>query len=695
MIRILEDGGEEGNRWRPEYLNRLKEVFRKDGHLVRHLNFEHRPEQESMALGVGRSLLDGSHLVVEAGTGVGKSLAYLIPAILFARSSKRPCVVATNTISLQEQLLQKDVPAVRDLFNRTSGLDEFADFRCALLVGRANYLCTNRLNRALRGQTELFDNRQRDELERIADWAQSGPAEGIRQEINPIPTTQVWESVNADSSLCSAKRCHPDTCFYRRARSIVERAEVVIVNHSLLFSLMSAGMSPEEEESGILFPSDFVIFDEAHEMPEVASEHLGVSLSSRGLENFLARLYNPRNGKGLIAKNGRPSDIAAVEEVKVAVEDFFQYLHLEALADRDKVRLTQGHSFPMEVFPSFGRFLRSLVELVDLQKDELKKLEIKDQVKRAQGYLSSLSEVIERKNTDHVYWIERAGTKKHLIHLRGAPLEVAKELQDGLFGRGVPVVMTSATLTRKGSTEYFNREVGVLKTEQSVLQSPFDYQANMKIRILSDAPNPMTNDRAPYLNFLCKSIFQLARSIEGGTLVLFTNYADLRHCYGQIRTEWSKTHRSIYAQGEEFSRSELRKRMIEDGDALLLGAESFWKGFDAKGACLSQVVLTRLPFDNPNHPLKEARAERVESLNLNPFREITIPGAVMRFRQGIGRLIRSRSDCGDLVILDSRILRQSYGKDFLSELPHQAIELVSQEEIIGDSGERFDNDIDF
>jgi len=695
MIRLIDEQSKTVDQWATEYMGLVGKIFGKGGDLVKQLGFEYREQQGDMAKELARSLVHNDHLVVEAGTGVGKSLAYLIPSILFARETKRPCVVATNTISLQEQLLEKDVPSVRDLFNRTRGLERFADFRCALLVGRANYLCTNRLGRALSGQSDLFEVRQRDELHRIAEWVAQSPLEGIRQELSPVPMSSVWETVNADSSLCSPKNCNPENCYYRKARALVENAEVIVVNHSLFFSLMGAGMGPDDEEDGVLFPSDFVVFDEAHEMADVASEHLGVSLSSWGLENFLRRLYNPKKRKGLLAQTIRQSDADRIEEARLAVEDFFQFLHIETLGQKDLVRLRHGQTLPMEVFPPFSKMLRSLVELGDLAQGENKRLEIKDQVKRAQGYLTSLSEVVEQKNKDHVYWVERTGAQKQLIHLRSAPINVAESLRRQLFSRGSPVVMTSATLTRNGKAQYFKEQIGLEKSSDQVLASPFDYESSMKVRIFSDAPNPMTKDRLPYLNFLSDAIYQLARSIEGGTLVLFTNYSDLKFCYGQVLNKWQKLGRSIYAQGEELPRSELRKRMIEEGDVLLLGAESFWKGFDAKGACLSQVIITRLPFENPNHPLKEARSEFIESKKGNPFREITLPSAVMRFRQGVGRLIRSQSDYGELVILDSRILRQGYGKEFLSELPCLTYDRTSIDEALGGYQSEIDNDIDF
>ena len=695
MIRLLDDRSSELNDWSEKFLTMVENIFSHDGNLTEQFGFEYRPEQEEMAIAVAHSLLSDTNLVVEAGTGVGKSLAYLIPAVLFARLTKRTCVIATNTISLQEQLLEKDIPCVRDLFNRASEFYSFADFRCALLVGRANYLCTNRLSRALSGQSDLFENRQRDELERISKWADSGPLEGIRQELSPIPMSSVWETVNADSSLCSPQKCNPDNCHYRKARSLVDQADVIVVNHSLFFSLMGAGVGPKEEEDGILFAGDFVIFDEAHEMPEVASEHLGISISSWALENFLHRLYNPKKRKGQIAKVARNEDIARIEDTKHALQDFFQFLHIETLGDEEKKRVNNGHSFPTDFLPYYAKMLRSLVEISDLAESESARLELKDQVKRAQAYLVSLTDFIEQKNKDHVYWIERSGRNKDIIHLRSSPLRVAEVLKEELFSRGSSVVMTSATISRNGNFEHFKNEIGVGVAKEKILKSPFDYRNNMNIRIITDAPNPMEKDRSAYLDFLSKAVNQLARSVEGGTLVLFTNYSDLRYCYRELIGQWSKIGRSLYAQGEGFSRSELRKRMIEEGDVLLLGAESFWKGFDAKGSCLSQLIITRLPFENPSHPLQEARSEFFESKKMNPFRELTLPKAIMKFRQGIGRLIRSKNDCGEIIILDSRILRQRYGREFITELPHQSIDRVSVDEILGDSAYPMDNGIDF
>lgn len=680
MIRFAEDETAEADF---DLLSTINSIFKDGGILEQVLGFEHRPEQYEMAKSIATSLLKESHLLFEAGTGVGKSLAYLIPSILFSKINKRPCVVATNTISLQEQLLDKDIPAVRTLMEETPSLKDFIDFRCALLVGRANYLCTTRLHRALSGQGELFEGRQRQELERIAKWATSGSAiEGIRQELSPQPMGAVWDAVSADSSLCSSKRCKPENCFYRKARAEVEESDLVIVNHSLLFSLMGAGFGPPDDKGGVMFANDFVVFDEAHEMPDVAGDHLGLSISSWALEMSIRRIYNSKKRKGLISRVGRTKDFESVENAEHAVSDFFQYLHMNTLGKKDRIRLMEKGILPMEVFPPLSRLCRSLIELGELTEDESLKLELKDQARRMQGYLNGLAEVLDLKDSNAVYWIERTGKQNQIIHLRSAPLEIAKALREQLFARDVSVLMTSATLTRKGSAQAFRSTIGVELVDEGIVDSPFDYDSNLQIRILSDCPDPMSSNRLPYLDYMVEILNACATSIEGGTLVLFTNYSDLKHCYYNLLPRWKKLGRSVYAQGEGLSRSELREKMIEEQDVLLLGAESFWKGFDAKGPCLSQVIITRLPFENPGHPVLEAKSELLSKAGKSSFMEITLPTAVIRFRQGMGRLIRSRNDLGELIILDSRILKKGYGKDFIREFPKKEYEIINSGDLL-------------
>ena len=407
MIKIIQE--EEKEFPYSELSLLVQSIFKAKGELELGLEFEHRQEQELMAKEVINSITAGDHLIFEAGTGVGKSLAYLIPSILFSVTCKRPCIVATNTINLQEQLLQKDIPAIRTLFENSETLSNYAGFSCALLVGRGNYLCSTRLNKALLGQGDLFGARDKKELERIAEWANQHAVEGIRQEMSPPPAANIWDAVNADSSVCSAKRCSPESCFYRRARLLVEKADLIIVNHSLLFSLIGAGIAPSNDADGIIFPNDFLIIDEAHEMPDQASEHLGISISSWAIENALRRVYNPAKRKGLLKKVGRVHDFEVLENAQHASMDFFNHIHSGILGEKERLRIREPNQIPLDLLPPLSRVSRTLIELGENSDDEATKIELLDQAKRFQGFIVSLAEIIEMKDADSVYWLERGG----------------------------------------------------------------------------------------------------------------------------------------------------------------------------------------------------------------------------------------------------------------------------------------------
>ena len=259
------------------------------------------------------------------------------------------------------------------------------------------------------------------ELERILEWADGGAVEGIRQELSPSPLQSVWDAVNADSSVCSGKRCSPEHCYYRKARALVEKADIIIVNHSLLFFFMGAGVSPPNDSDGIIFPDDFIIFDEAHEMVGEASEHLGVSISSWTLENSLKRLYNPAKRKGILKKVGRVKDFDNVDFALHAVSDFFNHLHSDTLGQKDRIRILKPNEIPLDLLPPLSRVIRSLVELGENCEEESLKIELIDQSKRFQAHIHGLSEIVEIKDSNSVYWIERTGKQKQIIHLRSAP----------------------------------------------------------------------------------------------------------------------------------------------------------------------------------------------------------------------------------------------------------------------------------
>jgi ATP-dependent DNA helicase DinG len=321
MIGIREDTG--GRAASDEWLKLVVRAFAEGGWLEDKLQLEHRPQQERMAREVARAFADDSGLLFEAGTGVGKSLAYLVPGLLHAVEARRPMLVSTHTISLQEQIQHQDLALVRRLFRAVPELRRFADFRSTLLVGKANYLCTTRLAQALAAKHELFPTPEQAELQRIAAWAAEAK-DGLRQELSPAPDPEVWDWVHADSSVCSRKHCPPETCFYQKARARIRSANLIIVNHSLLFTHIQAGGAAEKgAERGILFPDDFLVLDEAHTVPDVATEHFGLRVTSYGLDRFLKSLYHPQKKRGLLQKVGGARERQLVEDCLDAGALFF------------------------------------------------------------------------------------------------------------------------------------------------------------------------------------------------------------------------------------------------------------------------------------------------------------------------------------------------------------------------------------
>lgn len=645
-------------------------VFAADGDLAQKLGLEHRPQQEAMAQAVIRNFISDRSLLFEAGTGVGKSLAYLVPGIIRAVTMQRPFLVSTHTIALQQQLLNSDIPLVRTLFQQVPELEAFRNFKAVLMVGRGNYLCGHRLARAIASKADLFGGPQVEDLQRIAEWS-TLTKNGLRDELNPSVDPEVWEWVNADSSSCNKKNCSPETCFYRRAQQQRRESQLVVMNHSLLFSLIAAGLAPGDG-AGVLYPDDYLVLDEAHTVPNIATDHYGLGISSYGVDRALKLLYNPtrKKGKGLLSKIGTTQDHRAVTEALAASEGFFNDLRHRLLRRQDITRLFQPDWAEPVLHRPLGRVIQALGVLRTNIEEVHYKDELGDHRRRLNDMLTGLQHALDLKHGDkHVYWLELVGRKRSVVQVRSAPLDVAEALRATIFNRGTSVLMTSATLATGGDMAPFARRAGADGEDFQVEASPFDFEKNLQIYIASDAPQPRPGEGSLDRKFMAETIADCVATVEGGTLVLFTSYADLSAVGEQLEPVFRKSGRELLMQGAGLSRSELKAQFMEAGNAVLFGTESFWTGFDAPGEALSQVIITRLPFDVPTHPVLEARAEWIKSQGGSPFAEMTLPDAVMRFRQGVGRLLRKKTDRGRLVVLDSRILHKEYGRYFIAALP--------------------------
>lgn len=659
-----------------------EKIFANGGYASILPNFEHRPEQSKMAYYCAQTFAGDSSLLFEAGTGVGKSMAYLVPGIIAARRFKRQLVVATHTIALQQQIMQKDLPRIAMMFANCEALSDCADFKATLLLGRGNYLCTHRLKRALAEKRELFDTAESRELERISEWSLTTKT-GLVEELNPPPDPEVWSWVNADASSCTPKNCGDGTCFYQNVRKEISSADVVVLNHNLLFALLAAGLGTKGEEPGILFPNDMLVIDEAHLIPDVASDAFGLSISSFGVRRELSRIYDPRKKRGLIARSGLSEfrDRQVVADAIAKCEEMFSQIKKDFLLVRDTVRLSSPDWIASaEAVAALDSVMKLLDNLAQSAPNERLAAEIKDYRRKVSGIKNAIEECVGLSDNGAVYWLEASGVAKRSVTINSAPIDVSGILRRTLFSGGSPIILTSATLAISGSMSAFAETIGAESAESVVCNSPFDYDKHMRAFLFSDAAAPDKATGKMDCQKTADYIGRLAKIVKGGTLALFTSHADLKRTAELLEASDNFKERNIYVQGR-MPRSETIRKFTEDANALLMGTDTFWTGIDVPSDALSQVIIVRLPFENFKHPLTEARMERAEALGEIPFMKISLPTAIIKFRQGVGRLIRSARDRGIVCILDPRMLTKSYGKNFAAAIPTSNVERVRGEEI--------------
>ncbi len=663
-------------------------AFAEHGWLHESLGMAHRPGQARMASAVRAALEGDRPLLVEAGTGVGKSLAYLIPGLLHAQTLKRKFVVSTHTIPLQEQILHKDLAHCRRLFDAVPELQPFAKFRQALLVGKSNYLCSTRLARALAEKAQLFGDEKFEELRALAEWARTTDS-GLREELGEFVSDEVWEWVNADSSVCNNRECGPDKdghvhCPYRRARAALRDADIVIVNHSLLFALLAAGMGPKGEDAkGVLFPNDFVVLDEAHTVPEVATDHFGARVSSYGVDRALKMLWSRGGKRGLLSRFGKNADGELVGTALAASEVFFNQVREGWLTKKPEMRLVEPNWTDPHLNLPLKHLEDRLGKLFEIETNQSLKAELGDFRKKIGSFRAALSDALALAESENeVYWVERTGREGRVVSVNSAPIDVAPILRDKLFGARVPIIMPSATLSNGKDMDRFRAQCGApASAEGRIEPSPFDFPRVMRIFVAADAPEPNARGGvAPDADYAAEVALHAIRMVPGGTLILCTANTELRALRERLESALAGE-RPVFAQGAGLSRTELIARFKSAGNGVLIGVSSFWTGVDVPGPALSQLIITRLPFENPTAPVAAARAERLAAAGRSAFTEMLLPDALIRFRQGVGRLIRTTEDRGRLVILDSRVISKMYGKRFVAALPHGKFRPFTREEL--------------
>lgn len=619
-----------------------EKIFGQEGMIRRAMQtaYELRPQQIEMAGAVEKALTSKTHLIVEAGTGVGKSLAYLVPVVAWAREENCRAVIATYTKALQQQLVDKDLPFLKKVLG---------DFRYTLCVGGENYLCLRRFDSLRMGN--LYEQGEVAPLNRLFEWS-TMTRSGLRSDLDIEPSPALWAKACRQADLCFGKDCsyHKD-CFYQKAKIIEQQSQILVANHHLFFADMATA-------GNVLPQYKAVVFDEAHQVEDVATDYLGVEITNFSVKYLLDSLLSQRTRKGMLTRltiQGGELQVVRgmIDGLRVIADNFFLNLH-PILRKDPAIRIRQRAVVPDILSVPLSELKHALLGLEAETHEE--ELEIKAFASRAQSLASAVRINLEQSAEGFVYWAERENMRYRLV---ASPIDVAGMLREQLFGKVETVVLTSATLSASGTFTYIRNRLGLDAPAELLLDSPFDFENQVMLYIAPGLDDQQASGYQEKFDAELKAVLSITR---GRTLVLFTSYGQLRKSAETIRTELPDL--GLLCQGE-MPAYRLIDQFKNIPSAVLMGTASFWQGIDIPGDALQCVVIAKLPFAVPDEPIIEARMERLK----NPFFEYQVPQATLLFRQGFGRLIRTKTDKGAVAVLDSRIMTKNYGRSFLKSIP--------------------------
>ncbi|RRD41046.1 DEAD/DEAH box helicase [Leptotrichia sp. OH3620_COT-345] len=689
----------------------IDEFFGENGKIHEKIKmFEPRKEQYKMSKYIEKCINENKKLIVEAGTGTGKTIAYLLPTLLYALENNLKLIISTNTINLQEQLINKDIPLIRKIIEK--------DFIYEIVKGRGNYLCKRKLkniNTLESDKDTEEEKREKRILKKILEWDEITET-GDRSELKYEVPNYIWEQVNCEADLCTSSRS--SDCYFFKARKKIANADMLIVNHHLFF----ADLSIRNEigfntEYSILPNYDIVVFDEAHNIEDTARNYFTYEVSRHTFGRLTGNIYNRRatgqNNAGALTRllvylneNLKQEEYVKIDDMKEEVirslNEFYDYGNtifdkiiypfaqelttgeIKRRIDKDEIKNSKFWLEIMDMKSDFkdkyGELLRKTVKFLNF----IDSFELEDEngiifdftryFERLKQYFVNFEFILRGDDENFVYWLNINSSRAN-IRLYATPFDIAESLEENLFNKMNRMIFTSATLAVDNKFDYYKKSIGLKNSEkkeieEKIITSPFDYEKQMKVYIPNDTLDPNSMD---FLADLERFIEKIIKKTDGHCFLLFTSYSSMNYLYNKLKFYFNKNEYTLIKQND-YPRHEMIEIFKTSKSPVLFGTDSFWEGVDVQGEQLKSVIIVKLPFKVPNDPVTEAIIENTRKKGKNPFNDYQVPQAVIKFKQGVGRLIRSKQDTGIITILDNRIIKKVYGKKFLKSLPKNIIE---------------------